>query len=49
MGYGHARVSAFDQKLTHDAVGPQMQVLDIKIGETGKIKYRGFERCFEAD
>jgi hypothetical protein len=49
MGYGHARVSAFDQKMTHDAVGPQMQVLDIKIGETGKIKYRGFERCFEAD
>jgi len=49
MGLDHARVSAFDKKLTSEDVGPQVQFLDIKIGESGKVKYRSFERCFSAD
>lgn len=42
----HARVAAFDKKLTREGDGPMFQFLDIKIGETGKVKFRGFERCF---
>ena len=43
---GHARVAAFDKKMTHEGDGPQYQFLNIGIGETGKVKYRAFERCF---
>ena len=35
---------SFDKKMTHEA-GPQMQYLQLKIGEWDKAKYRGFERC----
>ena len=43
---GHARVAAFDKKMTREGDGPQYQFLDMKIGETGQTKYRAFERCF---
>jgi hypothetical protein len=44
-----ARVMGQDTKLTHDAFGPQMQNLTIKVGEWNKAQAKVFERCFDAE
>jgi hypothetical protein len=46
LDFTGGRVGSFDKKLTHEA-GPQMQYLDLKIGEWDKAMYRGFERCLD--
>ncbi len=48
LGFTGGRVGSFDKKMTHES-GPQMQYLQLKIGEWDKAMYRGFERCLDGD
>ena len=49
IDFSNAKVKAFDQKLTHEDGGPQIDFIRLHLGETGADMYRGFNKCLDGD
>lgn len=49
MRNNNARVRAFDKKITHEAGGPQIEFISLRIAERGADRYRGFYKCLDED
>ena len=49
MNFINAQVKAYDQKLTHEADGPQMDFIRLHVGENGTDMYRAFNKCLDGE
>ncbi len=49
INFSNAKVKAFDQKLTHEDGGPQLDFIRLHVGENGKDLYRAFNKCLDGE
>jgi len=49
INFSSAKVKAFDQKLTHEDGGPQIDFIRLHVGENGKDSYRAFNKCLDGE
>jgi len=43
------RVMAADRKMSHEAAGPQINVISLRISANGANRYKAFNKCLDAD
>jgi hypothetical protein len=47
IGASYGLVRGFDKKITHEAAGPQIDFVDLRVSEHGRDRYRQFTRCID--
>ena len=49
LGENYGMVRGFDKKITHEAGGPQIQFVDLKVAERAPDRYRSFVSCLDEE